>query len=198
MTDDQRTFLGYVQAASERLCRDFDDYRDALRMQLGALKFEAGCVPLVDVMGAVAGTADESIDMACEVPNHVLLDELDAGRLGASIHRVTLAAQKLHRSGHPVTVRVSPRGSHHEVTVSFSGITPAAADMRVLEGSAVEGPGSARRSVARAFGLGVAMSHQFLRSCGSNIRLECSAGSEGAFVISIPTTQVDSPSVQAA
>ena len=191
LTDKQHTYLAYVQAGAERLCRDFDDYRDSLRMQLGALKFNQDSTPLVDVLGAVAEVVDESIDLDWNLPCDVLLDEIDASRLVESIHRVTLAAEKLHRGDEPMALRVSshasPGGTRHDVTVSFHGIEPAPVDIEVLATGLVEIEGSPRRSIARVFGLGIAMSQTFLNNCGGAVRLESVEGKGGSFVLSVPT-----------
>ena len=202
LTPKQHTYLAYVQTAAKRLCRDFDDYRDLLRMNLGALKFNADGLPLVDVLGAAAEVVEESVDIEWDVPSSVLLDGIDASRLVESIHRVTLAAKKLHRSEAPITVRASCQesaaGSSYAVTVSFHGVEPAAVDIEVLATGLVEIEGSPRRSIARVFGLGIAMSQAFLGNCGGSIRLQCTAGQGGAFVLSVPTQCEASAAARAA
>ena len=187
ITEKQGTYLAYIQTAGERLCREFDDYRDGLRMHLGALEFRIDSVPLVDVLMTVADATDDSIDLDCTVSSDVLIDNIDATRLVETIHRVSLAAKKLHRADYPVAVRANAVATGYEVVAAFAGAEPVPVDIEVLATGLVEVDGSPRRSIARVFGLGIAMGQMFLRNCGGGIRLEANEGKGGAFVVSLPT-----------
>ena len=176
ITEKQETYLAYIQTAGERLSREFDDYREGLRMHLGALEFRVDSVPLVDVLMTVADAIDDSIDLDCSVSSDVLIDDIDATRLVETIHRVSLAAKKLHRADHPVTVQANAVATGYEVVVTFTGIEPVPVDIEVLATGLVEVDGSPRRSIARVFGLGIAMGQMFLRNCGGDIRLEAKKG----------------------
>lgn len=187
INEKQRGYLQQVIRAADKLCREFDDYRDAIRLQLGTLLLEVDSAPLALVVADAVELSGCDIAVTADLDEETLIDGVDRDRLVESISRVVEAANKLSRSSDPMRLTVEPVAAGHEVVVEFEGLEPSDVDVRVMREGCVETDGGPYRTVARVFGLGVAMSKLFLCECGGDITLEKSSMGGGRFRVLVPT-----------
>jgi signal transduction histidine kinase len=199
LTDRQETYIGYIQAAVERMGEQFDDYRDGLRMRLGTLSH----VPSTDNVAQLLANAAHSmgVDMtSASQLDSVCLQDVDGKRLIEAVKRVIAGAKKLSAKGEPVQIEwVAPPAPKSgalasgpglaEIRVSYQGVVLSEEDVAVLAEGTVMRANGFYRSVARVFGLGVSMARLFLIQSGGSLGVELAEKSGGTFVIHLPVQE---------
>lgn len=193
LTDKQRDYLAHVQAAAERLCTEFDDYRDTIRLETGSLVLERNDASLEVVIASALDAVDFDVHRAQRVDDRVTLDGVDAARLTESLQRVLRVGEKFRRADEPLDLTTTSTPTHEEISIGFVGILPSEDDMHVLDRGYVDCPGGPYRTVARVFGLGAAMAHKFLERSGGSLRIERRGTGGGALVVSVPVAREVAP-----
>lgn len=193
LTAKQEGYIGHVLKAADRLCQHFDDYRDAIRMQLGGLPQQDDVRPLDEIVEGAVRDSDANVVVGEMSSAGCIVAPIDAEQLSKAIDRIIAVAAKWTRGDK--TIRVSVKASPdvddaHEVRIEFSGLEPSSNDIDVLAHGTLEFETSLYRSVARVFGLGVAMAKLFLEESRGAVRLEPRPGVGGAYVVTIPTAAV--------
>lgn len=197
LTERQETYLGYIQAAVDRMSEHFDDFRDGVRMRLGSLQHASSTAALSDVVGRAVDSKQARL-LAGGAAGSVKLDRIDEARLEEAVHRLIGGAQKLSSSAEVVGVstRLAAPGKA-EICVRYRGVVLSSADIGVMEEGTVMQPDGFYRSVARVFGLGVSMARLFLAQSAGSLRLEIEEGMGGAFIATVPIQKVAAPSLEA-
>lgn len=196
LTERQRTYLGYIQGAVDRMAEQFDDYRDGLRMRMGSLEHTPSNDPIdsvlraaFDHMGFALGSSD--VDAPGELSSDefapgMVLHGVDSARAIEALKRILAGARKLSSPSEALDITVEALESRVIVRVAFTGTEPSAEDVAVIDQGTTMRDDGFYRSVARVFGLGVSMARMFLLQSGGKLRLETSPGFGGAYVVELP------------
>jgi len=190
-----REYLGHLEGAAGRLDEQLDDFRDTLLLRLGSHRAAPAGLPLRAAVEAAVADLESTVEVddAVLALDHAL--GVDAERFALALARVLGAARKWSRGGGPVRVRLAPdaaRPGACTVEVAYAGIAPSDDDVRTMRDGLVETEHGVDRSVARVFGLGVAMARAFLEAEGGAVRL---AAAEGGGTYSITVPLADAPGV---
>ena len=182
LTDKQEEYLHYIEMAAERLGEDFVDYRDAVRLESGAQRPAADRAPLMDIVAsAVQG---EGVMLIGDVYDADAVDPVGTER---ALGRLIAAGRKWTRSDARIRVAVTAGDGADRVTltVEFSGLEPVDVDIAVLRDGVVDSDTGPYRSVARVFGVGVAMVRLWAAEVGGEVRLRRTDGG-GVFALELP------------
>lgn len=199
LTARQETYIGYIQAAVERMGEQFDDYRDGLRMRLGTLSHVPSTENVAQLLEDAASTMEVNVASTPELDS-VYLQGVDGKRLTEAVKRVIAGAKKLGAKGEPVQIEwVAPPAPKSgasasgpgfaEIRVSYQGVVLSEEDVAVLADGTVMRANGFYRSVARVFGLGVSMARLFLIQSGGSLSLELAEGNGGSFIIHLPVKE---------
>lgn len=174
LCDKHREYLGHLESAVLRLEEHLDDYRDTVLMRLGRLRPGPAGLPLRDAIeGALADLSDE-VEFEDRVPRASLVLGLDAGRVSLALMRLLGVARKWSRGEGAVRLSIAATDAEERtcrVEVTYAGLAPSEDDIRTLRDGLVETEHGVDRTVARVFGLGVAMATVFVESEGGTVRL---------------------------
>lgn len=189
LSERHEDYVRHVLKAAGRLSEHFDDYRDAIRMQLGTSVLTEGESNLADLVETALRNREMPAEFEC--PNeYEAVDAMHGPLLTKAVERVLSAALKWRRTDAPIDVEVrqnSDGSNASEVRIGFCGLEPGETDIAVIKEGFRECDHGLHRSVARVFGLGVAMSRLFLESIGGSLHLESRKGSGGVYVLTVPT-----------
>lgn len=191
LTDQQRGYLEHVIRAAGRLEEQFDDFRETALLGTRT----PGETPATDratALSAVAEAVSSRGARLAPVPSGGWGSlAVDADLLTRVVTRVLDCAAKWSRGDEPLctSVEEDPEDARRvHVVVEYAGISPTAEDAMLLVDPPAVPEGSPYRSVARVFGLGIAMATSSLACCGGQISLEpAEDGRGGRFVIQLPT-----------
>ncbi len=190
LTPRQRDYMKKIQGSSQHLMGVINDILDLSKIEAGKMTVENIAFDLSQVFDNVAGLIAEKaaakgleliVDVASEVPNHLIGDPL---RLGQVLINFASNAVKFTDSGE-IAIRVTQEEAlEHELTLKFSvrdtGIGITAEQKKHLFQSFQQGDSSTTRKYGGT-GLGLAISKQLAELMGGQVGLESELGVGSTF-----------------
>ena len=199
LTDQQRDYLGKVQAASAMLLGVINDILDFSKIEAGKLTLESAPmrvdVVVNDAMMMVRQRAqDKGIELRCEFVTPSLLGERgliygDALRLGQVLTNLLSNAVKFTESGH-VTLRVefkdwAPELAHLRFEVEDTGIGMTDDQMRSLFSEFTQADGSTTRRYGGT-GLGLSITRRLIALMKGDISVDSELHRGSCFQVLLP------------
>lgn len=192
LCEKHREYLGHLEGAAARLDEQLDDFRDTMLLRIGRHRAGLSGLPVREAVESAVEGVEFEVELRDDLGAADRALDLDAERFALGLTRVLDAARKWSRGDGPVRVRVAPdagRADACRVEVAYDGIAPAAVDVRTMRDGLVETEHGVYRTVARVFGLGVAMARSFVEAEGGAVRLEAADGG-GTYSITVPLVPV--------
>ncbi len=190
LNDEQRRYLGRIDAACRNMRRILDDLTDWSHLQAGQIPVRRRLVdlrePIRHATDALHPPADEAgVQIQLDLPAESLEVFTDPGRLEQVIINLVDNAVKFNYNGGQVEVSASTEDGEAVIKVADTGPgIPPGLHERVFE-AFNRGSEETSRAV-EGIGLGLAIASQITRLLGGRISIESEPGEGSTFAIHLP------------
>jgi signal transduction histidine kinase/putative methionine-R-sulfoxide reductase with GAF domain len=186
LTERQRTFLNYCDAAVARQTNMIEDLLESTRIQAGRVRFEPEPLDVREVLSAALQylaliARDKHLVVEAQLPAEPLRVLGEARKLERVFSNLFSNAVRFNVDGGAVTLRAWAEGERVLVSVADTGIGISPEERQKVFERFYQAPG--RRGGA---GLGLSVVKEFVRLHGGEIRLESELGKGTTVTVSLP------------